>query len=172
VAVGTNPMAFDGRCIPNPGIARRVHTLGMRASRALCCGRSDPPSAPPYGCPRPLGRLVKNGAIARIRDPRHGTILDLAPLRLRLPACCVLGVNRNLPFLDGHLLPTFLFGVRKWGTIDLGCTLLLAGRLFFLLGPCFACGASADLPASGSLISSSHRSLSFLSKAHAEPYTV
>jgi hypothetical protein len=31
-------------------------------------------------------------------------ILDVAPLRLRSKKPCGLGLNRNLPFLDGHYL--------------------------------------------------------------------
>jgi hypothetical protein len=31
-------------------------------------------------------------------------ILDVALLGLRLPKCCSLGLNHNLPFLDGHPL--------------------------------------------------------------------
>jgi hypothetical protein len=44
------------------------------------------------------------------RRSRSFAILDVAPLRLRLQTCCGLGLNQNLPFLDGHC-----YAVRRMG---------------------------------------------------------
>jgi hypothetical protein len=48
VALFVNTVAFNGRCIPPRRVARRSHTLGMLASRALRCGRLGHLGASPY----------------------------------------------------------------------------------------------------------------------------
>jgi len=48
VALFVNTVAFNGRCIPLRHVARRPHTLGMLASRALRCGRLGHLGASPY----------------------------------------------------------------------------------------------------------------------------
>ncbi|MEX1347433.1 MAG: hypothetical protein AB1Z31_06845, partial [Desulfobacterales bacterium] len=54
VALFVNTVAFNDRCILPRRVARRSHTLGMLASRALRCGRLGHLGATPYLRTRPL----------------------------------------------------------------------------------------------------------------------
>jgi hypothetical protein len=56
--------------------------------------------------------MASFGPARRCRDVE---ILDVAPLRLRFQNRCGLGLDRNLPFLDGYELKIFRYGANKEG---------------------------------------------------------
>jgi hypothetical protein len=61
-ARGASPAAFDGRCIPPLGVARRLNTPGIRAPRAWIGGRLARLGATRHFHHRLLGRRVRRRA--------------------------------------------------------------------------------------------------------------